>query len=546
MVTEEEVQTKVLGKLVEELRAMDAPILKQVDETSNPERALQSLMGKYRSSTVRRYLAGWQHFRKWAQLMTGLPGHPGGITFIDYLYAREEQGLGPSVPLASAQAVGWFESLAGFPDEERISSKSMVGHVVNELIKKLQNKAPPVKRAPRWVSLFIGPMERLVVHAGESLERRLGAWFKLVKLWGSLRFNDAANIKVANMKFYDGCMSGVMVTTKTTGAGKRVRELPLFIAQDAYVCIHDWLEEGFKLWKSSGRSRAIYMFPEGLFGGLGGGDRPMTYQEAVASSADVLESLESEDGDKILPNGWSRFWTEHSERSTLVSGLAAIGIPKSDRDMLGRWQPEGSDQYIRTYNVAVKRMQMKFAEAARREDAYEVLDEGGIFEGVKDWLVEKWSVEREKAVAAVDAWKKKWAKRFRRREEEGLEESGGISTPPFDELEGEELAGESAEESMPEDAPKRRKMMDGAEEAREGAYVIVYRRAGHGTLHRLDASGCWMARKRSFASSEIHQELPEPYLYSTRCKLCWQEAEVETDESTSDSCDDADLTDPES
>ena len=63
--------------------------------------------------------------------------------------------------------------------------------------------------------------------------------------------------------------------------------------------------------------------------------------------------------------------------------------------MLGGWQPEGSDQYLRTYNAAVGRMQKKFAEAARREDAYEVLDEGSIFESVKDWLVEKWSADKE-------------------------------------------------------------------------------------------------------------------------------------------------------
>ena len=112
---------------------MDAPILQQVDQTSNLHRALQALMGKYRPSTVRRYLEGW--------LMTGLPEPHGGITFIDYLYAREEQGLGPS---ASVQAVGWFESLAGFPEEDRVTSRSMVGYV---LIRKLQS-GPPSQDSP--------------------------------------------------------------------------------------------------------------------------------------------------------------------------------------------------------------------------------------------------------------------------------------------------------------------------------------------------------------------------------------------------------------
>ena len=64
-----------------------------------------------------------------------------------------------------------------------------------------------------------------------------------------------------------------------------------------------------------------------------------------------------------------------------------------------------------------------------------------------------------------------------------------MHTPPFDELNAEDLEEPSMEESEVEEVPKRRKMMDGAEEAREGAYVVVYRRAGRGSLHRLDADG---------------------------------------------------------
>lgn len=30
-----------------------------------------------------------------------------------------------------------------------------------------------------------------------------------------------------------------------------------------------------------------------------------------------------------------------------------------------------------------------------------------------------------------------------------------------------------------------------------------------------------MAKRRNFARSEIHNEMPEPEHYSVRCKLCW-------------------------
>ena len=42
------------------------------------------------------------------------------------------------------------------------------------------------------------------------------------------------------------------------------------------------------------------------------------------------------------------FWTEHSGRAALSSGLAAPGATKSDRDDLGRRSPEGADACART------------------------------------------------------------------------------------------------------------------------------------------------------------------------------------------------------
>lgn len=77
----------------------------------------------------------------------------------------------------------------------------------------------------------------------------------------------------------------------------------------------------------------------------------------VAVSTEVMSRLRSSDGSRLIPDGWERFWTEHSERTTMSSGLAALGVLKDERHMLGRWKPKGSDQYVRTYNMAVSKMQ---------------------------------------------------------------------------------------------------------------------------------------------------------------------------------------------
>ena len=43
------------------------------------------------------------------------------------------------------------------------------------------------------------------------------------------------------------------------------------------------------------------------------------------------------------------YWTEHSERAVLPTGLAVIELPPTDKDILGCWKPEGSDTYAQSY-----------------------------------------------------------------------------------------------------------------------------------------------------------------------------------------------------
>ena len=94
-----------------------------------------------------------------------------------------------------------------------------------------------------------------------------------------------------------------------------------------------------------------------------------------------------------------------------------------------------------------------------------------------------------------------------------------------------------------EDRPKKEAKRQHLAEERQGGYVIVYQRAGRGTLHMLGPSSCWMARKRSFTKSEVFKECPEAESYSTWCTLCWREEAKKAAESTSDSCDELDFSD---
>ena len=44
----------------------------------------------------------------------------------------------------------------------------------------------------------------------------------------------------------------------------------------------------------------------------------------------------------------------------MPSIFASMGVPKSERDPLGRWSPSGSDDYVRTYRALISNLAYKF------------------------------------------------------------------------------------------------------------------------------------------------------------------------------------------
>ena len=223
--------------------------------------------------------------------------------------------------------------MAGIPGVQRLADNQAVDLVVKDLVKKLERKGAPIQRAPRWLTMMIGLMESLVMDRKAPLGRTVAAWKKLVKVWGALRFSDAANMKVKAVRFYDGKLTATLQKTKTTGAGKRVREPPLYISQEAYVSELAWLEIGYNLVERTWRDEGEYVFNEGAFDGP---ERSWAYEVLRGLSKQWRDLLY--EGEWIFPENFDRFWLEHLGRSTLPSCLAAIGASKTDRDLIGHSQ----------------------------------------------------------------------------------------------------------------------------------------------------------------------------------------------------------------
>eukprot|EP00439_Symbiodinium_sp_Y106_P004646 s13484_g1.t1 len=90
-----------------------------------------------------------------------------------------------------------------------------------------------------------------------------------------------------------------------------------------------------------------------------------------------------------LPLEVQGYWTEHSERSVLPTGLSRMEVPPQDKDLYSE--------------VAL------FAKVARGADRYDQLDEREIAADLLPWLMERANkLWREQAELTVSSLRRRW------------------------------------------------------------------------------------------------------------------------------------------
>ena len=355
--TLEKQEEKILTVLMEELQAIGAPVLKKMWEVQNQDRVRASLLGQYRPSTARRYVACWQAFRRWTVSVTGfLPSS--GVQLVDYLYVREEEGMGLTVPLSVSKGIAWFERVAGIPEWERLTSERLVDRVVMPL--------------GCW----------------RHLCRRLRPWWWTSRSswrfglhWGLTMLPTCVLIRWRTMT---ASSQGSCGGRKLQEVGSVSRSfLSMFQKKPGSRRRTGWLQDWLS-WEGSGVPSRVAHTGRSEPAGWSGG-----WNHALPGGGGMELRCDEE------PDPWE-WWALDAGRmgAVLVGALrtlgpvkwpCSIGVQKPERDLLGRWKPEGSDTYVRTYNAAVTRMQSQFAEVIRQGDGYRRFDEGSVLEELKGW-----------------------------------------------------------------------------------------------------------------------------------------------------------------
>ena len=178
-----------------------------------------------------------------------------------------------------------------------------------------------------------------------------------------------------------------------------------------------------------------------------------------------------------------------------------MGVPKSERDPLGRWSPSGSDDYVRTYRALVSSLAYKFRAMLAGGNIIGSTDEEEAFDEVRLYAARLGNIEPEVLQEAANRlWK---------------------ATKVFYGLWSMDPA------VMPVVPPEVPLVIQVGEEKVDDStarYIIVLSKKGSMLrLHRSD--GCSKAQTLSFAHYEFCDLDPVPQnLYSHYCHTCWPRA----------------------
>ena len=534
---------KWLRRFVDLISVAPVPAVREATGMEDPVLYLQSLVGRARPSTVRLRVRDWAKYVRWLTLRTGSwPQCPRDV--VEYLWAQVRENPAKTFPGRFLGTLAWFEKRSGLPEGQRWHFHDAVKRCFEKVMVDLDEAGLGRKRAPRFPLVLLCALEGMVLDSSALPVLRVVAWTRLLKVYGVLRADDLQRLAPENARLQDGGFVGNLTRTKTSGAGKKVKDLLVFVPRSAWVAFEGWLEEGYILWRRLAPWPRDHFLPRAEVGLELFVPKLAEVADVAAVNTKVLECLlvvqrvQGPEGEAhfergsefLLPPELAVAWTGHSERTTLPSALAAIGVPKQERDPLGRWSPGGSEDYVRTYRAVVKRLVGKFVLAARGPAAFDDLDEADAIDDMQRVAVLRGG---EEAVQGEDVARllELSRKLFGRKETENLEfkvveeyvseclelQMGGGSVPE------EALASSVSTSSAPNLArpADRLEEKDDSDVELDAKFVIASTDRGRiRTIHRVQ--GCWRASSLAFTEFELVAEVaPQPGSFDRYCRICW-------------------------
>ena len=342
-----------------------------------------------RASTLKAHVRYVEGFLAWLSVATGLLWPSSAMDLVKYLEMRAEEPCGRTVPGTIQRAIVFMEAAGEVASCDTIAKQPAVLNMLEELNTTLGAAVRTKRRAWQLPASLVLFWERTVCDESAEVFVRGFAWFKLVKLWTGMRWSDTTGLPPSSLRLDSRGLAGALDRTKTSGAGKKVERMCVYVSFGAYLELPSWLEIGFGLWKQMGIDSASSerdFFLTRPNKSLNGCVLSMArYSDAAAMSLALsrrwtfLDEI-GETRPVILPCV-AACWTEHSERSTLATWARCCGVQPEVTKRLCRWQQTVDEDYVRASRLLIEGAQECIASAIKAgKGGQDILDESNLWD----------------------------------------------------------------------------------------------------------------------------------------------------------------------
>ena len=144
--------------------------------------------------------------------------------------------------------MSFMEEKGDVSGQNRLSAAPMVRSTVSAIELAFQGDALPTKKTPAFMIMLIVALEFLV----RPFVLRSYALVLLVRVWGALRTDDCRGLLPDTIKLSEGGREARLDRSKTSGPGRKVRWLPVFVSHEAFLAREEWMVCGARLGERGG------------------------------------------------------------------------------------------------------------------------------------------------------------------------------------------------------------------------------------------------------------------------------------------------------
>ena len=281
-----------LGELRALMKKADLPVTRWTAEDS----LMMRIAKGRRPNTLRKHVKTWQKVGQWLEATFGKPWPSAPSEFAEYLEAIVQEPCAKSAPEAAYKTLMFMEFAGEVSEVDFIHKSSAVRNALEEAQLRLASvELKPARQALLLPLAIVIAMEAMVMDDDRLPFSRAYAWFRLVKLWAGLRFDDTKGMPNRSIELRENHLVGIIHKSKPSGPGKRILLLPFYVSKEAWVSYPKWLEVGWKIWNHMSMEAGLltrdFMLPWPTMDRSGFARRMADYSTASAMSQALFGEL---------------------------------------------------------------------------------------------------------------------------------------------------------------------------------------------------------------------------------------------------------------